>query len=137
MKKIILSMLVIMIFSLWINLILANTTKTKIPDPLEWITGTYLLDSTKWVDKITSGTIWDSILYKKIPYILKITFNLWAGIAVLMLVIYGIMFLIHSLIDWDSTIDKAKWGIVYSLWWLLVMILARAIVSIVEYLPLG
>ena len=70
-----------------------------------------------------------------IPYIIKRLLEIGSGIAVLMLVYSGILFLAMG--SEEEMRTKAIKNIMYSLTGLAVMILSRAIVSIVENLPLA
>ena len=70
-----------------------------------------------------------------IPYVIKRLLELGSGIAVLMIVYSGIMF-ISAGGNEDQRTKQMK-NIGFAIMGLLFMILSRAIVSIVESLPLG
>lgn len=109
-----------------------NDTATRIPDILEGQCNNLL----GCEHNINPGVKNTYIYEEFIPHFIKTLLNWGAGIAVLMLVLAGIMFLAAGAISEDLR-NKALKLIVFTIVGLLVMILARAIVSIVENLPLG
>jgi len=114
----------------------ASISDTCVVNPLNGVIGDDLLGSKEMKEGCLQAGIKETYTYKKfIPYFIRILFTIATGIAVLMLVYYGIMFLTRG--DEEDARSSAAKGIAYTLLGLLVMILSRAIVSIIQALPLG
>ena len=115
-------------------------TATRIPDPL----GDGLCDDLLACNKQSLGSfigdlkpgIEETYVWREmIPQIIKIVLNIAGGLAVLMLVYSGMLFLTAGGDEEQSS--KAIQTITFSLIGILVITLSRAIVAIVENLPLG
>jgi hypothetical protein len=109
-----------------------NDTATRIPDVLEGQCNNLLGCEHNLNPGVKNTYIYEEF----IPHFIKTLLNWGAGIAVLMLVFAGVMYLAAGAISEDLR-NKALKLIAFTIVGLLVMILARAIVSIVENLPLG
>lgn len=115
-----------------------TNTKTTVPDPLS---GTLCEDLLGCKDKNLNGMylkpgVQQSYAYRiVIPQIIKLMLTMGGGIAVLMLVYAGYLYL--TSMGEDKAMQKAVKIIGFSLGGLIIMVLSRAIVAIVENLPLG
>ena len=115
----------------------SSTGGTKIPNPLYDIGNENLLgeeeeSSSPYLDKGVTETF----AYKTlIPVVIKRILELGAGVAVLMLVYSGFMFLTAGA-NAEMRTKQGK-NIAYAILGLFIMMLSRAIVSIIENLPLG
>lgn len=115
-----------------------TNTKTVVPDPLS---GTLCEDLLGCKDKNLNGMylkpgVQQSYAYRiVIPQIIKLMLTMGGGIAVLMLVYAGYLYL--TSMGEDKAMQKAVKIIGFSLGGLIIMVLSRAIVAIVENLPLG
>ena len=114
----------------------ANTGATPcVNNPLFGINNEDLLGSDNFTQCLDPG-VDKTYAYKYlIPYIIKKILEIGAGVAVLMIVYSGILYLSIG-IDTEQKGTATK-NIIFEILGLLIMILARAIVSIVENLPLG
>jgi hypothetical protein len=110
----------------------SSHSETRIPDFLKGKCNNLL-----GCDHSTDIGLENTYVYEKfIPYFIKTLLNWGAGIAVLMLVFAGVVYLGAAGYQ-DGLKEKMIKLMMFTVTGLLVMILARAIVSIVENLPLG
>lgn len=125
-------------FSLLITLSPIATAETTISNPLsnEMCRESNLLGCRDMQGRLVAG-VEHSYAYREIiPYVIKKILEIGSGLAVLLLIYSAYLFLTQSL-EGESEVEKAKDNIIYIVLGLIFMLLSRAIVSIVENLPLG
>ena len=105
-----------------------DTSAQVMPNPLNKSGLGKDLLGTKTSKCLSSSSV-NSFLYSKfLGYAIKTIFRLAAGLAVLFLVYYAAMYFFAAKADIS---DKALSGIIFTIVGLIIMILARAIVSVV------